>query len=240
MFHAGRSGSTVLADLLGQHPKVFWDGEVYTHHVMKWGVSRRDRSDEATRLIRRRMNCSPRPLYGFEVKYFHVKCSGVPFGKYVEQLRRLGLEHFIVLDRRNHLRQLVSSLIGEKSSRYHQRSGERAVLTRIVLDVNEIKLEPHTKAMPLIEHLKGYEEDVCMLEDLLHQHNVLRLTYETDVLKDPLVGYRRICNFVNIDCIEYPIRYGKTNPFYLEDIILNYEEVKNTLGGSPFEWMLDD
>ncbi len=29
MFHVGRSGSTVLGDLLDQHPDIFWDSEIY-------------------------------------------------------------------------------------------------------------------------------------------------------------------------------------------------------------------
>ena len=29
MFHAGRSGSTVLGDLLNQNPQIFWDSEIF-------------------------------------------------------------------------------------------------------------------------------------------------------------------------------------------------------------------
>jgi len=29
MFHIGRSGSSVLADMLNQYPNVHWDGEIY-------------------------------------------------------------------------------------------------------------------------------------------------------------------------------------------------------------------
>ena len=34
MFHIGRSGSTVVANLLNNHPKILWDGEIY-HKLIK-------------------------------------------------------------------------------------------------------------------------------------------------------------------------------------------------------------
>jgi hypothetical protein len=44
MFHAGRSGSTVLGDLLGQHPRVFWDSEIFQTSSERW-LSRQMRQD---------------------------------------------------------------------------------------------------------------------------------------------------------------------------------------------------
>lgn len=35
MLHVGRSGSTVLGDLLGQRPEIMWDREVLLHHRIK-------------------------------------------------------------------------------------------------------------------------------------------------------------------------------------------------------------
>lgn len=36
MFHIGRSGSTVLGDLLDQHSSVYWDGEIYQSFYRAW------------------------------------------------------------------------------------------------------------------------------------------------------------------------------------------------------------
>lgn len=64
------------------------------------------------------------------------------------------------------------------------------------------------------------------------------MTYEDDISKDPLVGYKRICQFLGAGLEKVSIRFGKTNPFKLSDIIINFEEVERILRGSPFEWML--
>jgi hypothetical protein len=67
----------------------------------------------------------------------------------------------------------------------------------------------------------------------------LTLTYEDDIESDPMIGYRKMCDFLNIVPEPMTVRFKKRNPFPLERIILNFEDVEAALRGSRFEWMLE-
>lgn len=102
MFHIGRSGSTVLGDLLRQHPQVFWDSEIYQRLL-------RDRDKNGTlypssaspgdapEYLRARMPRAGKRFYGFEVKFFHLRRLNVQLSHYVGSLRCLGFTHFVIL-----------------------------------------------------------------------------------------------------------------------------------------------
>ena len=63
MFHMGRCGSTVLAKMLEQHPRIFWDGEIYER------VSPRLYHRLGPRgFLRFKQMRAGRRFYGFEVK----------------------------------------------------------------------------------------------------------------------------------------------------------------------------
>jgi hypothetical protein len=241
MFHIGRSGSTVLADLLNQHQKVYWNGEIYAKTFEHWerkgfviGVD--PLPVDFTRLLRKKMIGAGEKIYGFEVKFFHLKLINVELTDYIESLHEFGFNHFIVLKRKNYLRKIVSSVIAHQKSQFHQSYHEKANLTRIKLDVDNIQIDFETK--PLLAYLQNYHEKFCLLEQLLEGRNSLQLTYEDDIASDPLVSYKRVCDFLQVSYKDVLIRYGKTNPFELSEIIINFEEVERRLCGTSFEWML--
>jgi hypothetical protein len=69
MFHIGRCGSTVPAEMLKQHPLVHWDSEIYEPHgelFYQYGI-RADASDPIG-FLRKRGAGAAKPHYGFEVK----------------------------------------------------------------------------------------------------------------------------------------------------------------------------
>ena len=241
MFHVGRSGSTVFADLLGQHPGIFWDAEIYEGIFQEWeqsgieiGTSELSVVDPVE-YVRQRMRLAGSKFYGFEVKFFHLRILNTELADYVKSLPDLGFTHYIVLERKNYLRKIVSSVIAHQISRWHQADRESAV-SSIVLDVDNVQIDRDAK--PLMAYLQDYSEKFRALERLLDGQRVLRLTYEDDVSGDPLVGYQRACNFLGIDPHEVSVRLGKTNPFKLTEIIANLDQVEQTLSGTRYEWML--
>ncbi|NEQ34055.1 MAG: hypothetical protein F6K04_24205 [Leptolyngbya sp. SIO4C5] len=70
MLHYGRCGSTVLGDLLGQHPDIFWDSEVFERlYTQQLWESRWLK--EPLSLLRLRVGLAwltRRQCYGFETK----------------------------------------------------------------------------------------------------------------------------------------------------------------------------
>jgi len=234
MFHTLRSGSTVLSDLLKQHPKIFWDGEINAAYTVKWlnkqVANGTHNLAEAIRRLQKRMFYVPENgFYGFEITSFDLWIGRITLSDYVEHIHNLGIDYFIILKRKNFLKKKVSMLITKKTGQTHLLSSEEVRLTQIALDTKN-----------LLKSLQQHHDYFSTLEELLKNSRVLLLTYEDDISHDPLLGYRRVCNFLDIEYVEFPIQRKKTNPYGLSQVILNFEEVKHTLSGTPFEWMLYD
>lgn len=231
MFHIGRSGSRVLANLLGQHPRLFWDGEIYEPNHRLWTGE-----GDAIRLLRRRMSLAGRRIYGFEMKFFHARLVGMDFEDFFARLDDLGFTRFVVLRRRNTLRKVVSSVILHEKRGAHLRAGREAVLHRVRIDVDDVRIDRDGK--PLLAYLEDYERSFERLDQLLAGRDALRLSYEDDLSADPREGYRKVCAYLGVEPRAAEIAYGKTNPFRLEEIVVNLDEVSQALRGTRFEWMV--
>jgi len=243
MFHIGRSGSTVLSDLLNQHRKLFWDGEIYRKIITKWEkygdvTVAKGISEDPVEFLQKRMNRAGQKFYGFEVKFFHLKLTKTNLSDYINHLHSLEFSHYIILERKNYLRKIVSSIIARERSQSHQTADEKPLLHQIEIDVSNVEIDRDAK--PMIEYLIDYQECFRLLNKLLTGKRVLKLTYEDDILSDPLKGYNLVCNFINIRPQNVSVRFGKTNPFKLHEMIYNIGEVERSLSGTPFEWMLND
>jgi hypothetical protein len=232
MFHVGRSGSRVLASLLDQHPRVFWDGELYEPSHRIWRPGR-----DPMALLDRRMRLAGRRWYGFEMKFFHARLVDRPFPAMLQALFERGFDRFIVLRRRNTLRKVVSSVRLHTERRSHRGPGE-AELRRLRIDVDDLRIDRDRK--PLLDYLEDYERQFARLDEALQGRPVLRLTYEEDIAEDPTRAYRRCCEFLGIEPRPAEVAFGRTNPFPLREILTNADEVAEALRGSPFEWMIDE
>jgi len=73
MFHSGRSGSRVIGDLLDQHPRIYWDREVY--HPVTRG---RALGAEPMRFLSKRMRRAGECYYGCEIKPVHIHLLRLP------------------------------------------------------------------------------------------------------------------------------------------------------------------
>ena len=245
MFHIGRCGSTVVGQLLKQHRRIYWASELYTPIFLEW--QRKNAGTEtvgempadAIDILRRNMRLALHRFYGFEVKPFHFPLIGYSPESFVHHLEALGFSHFILLDRKNRLRKIVSSVIAhQEGAQYHIRRNAKVRKTRAYIDVEELRIDFDTK--PLLDYLCDYDEQIRTLEGLLKGRKCLKITYEEDVQKDPRVAYSRICDFLGLDPSDTPVRLSRTNPFPVREMIENVEEVEEVLHGTPYEWMLSD
>ncbi len=236
MFHIGRCGSTVLGDLLGQHPLLKWDGEVYEPKSVVWSryATAADAADPLG-FLARRVAAAGKPRYGFEIKFYQARMVNLPLETLVPRLDAMGFTHFIILRRRNFLRKVVSSIVAHASSRWHVPAGSVATLQRVVVPVDGVRID-HTVA-PLLDLLRGYDADLRRIESLLAGRPVLKIEYEEHLEHDPSVGYRAVCGFLGIEAPPAAVRLGRTTPFSLREVIENFDEVAAALRGTEFEWM---
>ena len=244
MFHLGRCGSSVLASLLQQHRCIVWDGELYTPIFAEWvkkngGVETvGEMPEDAVKKLRWRMCRAFHRFYGFELKPFHFRLIGYPVELFTHQLDCLGFTHFVILDRKNRLRKILSSLIAHKRKRYHQFSGTRAELSRIKVNTDDVRID--FEAKPLLDYLSDYDKQFETLHKLLQGRKLLKLTYEQDIQQKPKKAFLRICDFLGLQPCEVSIQFRRTNPFPVRDMLINFGEVESLLRGTRYGWMLYD
>lgn len=178
--------------------------------------------------------------FGFETQPTQVEYMGIALPEYVEQLERLGFGHFIVLERKNHLRRIVSMIVARNTTQWHRKPGQSSPLVRVELDVDQLLLNRgrDTERRSLVSHLQREHESMCALKEILGTRRLLCLIYEDDIVGHPEIAFRRVCEFAGIDYHQTTVRFGKTNPFDLSDVLTNFSQVERALHGTAFEWML--
>jgi hypothetical protein len=241
MFHTGRCGSTVLANLISQNPMIFWDGEVYEKacrsRILKW-----HQTADIIQWANLRSYFAGR-FYGFEIKlntdghgnYRQIKSD---LSQFIKQLLDADFKNFIVLSRRNYLRQIVSGAVGYQTQKWQQPSHEKPLLTKLELDIDNVPYGYDKK--PLLSRFAEFDTTYRLLDDVLGHQKVLRLYYEADILSDPVKGYHHVCDYLNLDRHDVTVKLGRMNPYRLSEIIANLSEIEKKISGTEYEWMLVD
>ena len=245
MFHLGRSGSTVLAELLKQHSRIFWGSELYNRIFLQWERKNdgkevvEELTEDPVLYLQNDMKRAYHRYYGFEIKPFHFKLIGHTPGSYLNVLEQNKFEHFIILNRKNRMRKIISSTIAHSDkSRYHIKSNEKSSIKKIHIDVNHVQIDFDNK--PLIDYLTDYDEQMALLDQLLEGKKVLHLTYEDHIQENPRIAYEKSCEFLGLKPQPVEIRLSRTNPFPVREMIENIEEVERVLKGTPYMWMLEE
>ena len=242
MFHVGRSGSTVLGNMLDKHPKIYWDAEcLHTEHKHS---PESIKGDKLTVWLKRQMWMAGSGYYGFEVKPLadqHLSFIDKDLSALLCDLEAVGFGYYILLKRKNSLRRMVSQYIGAKSGVRHIATDQELVKNKVRIDVNNVSFGDKYMPRPLISCLRDIDEVFLYLEKKLPVERTLLLTYEEDIEKNgPSIAYEKVCKFLSIAALEVSPDLRKTNPFALSELIENYEEVCDHLSGSEYEWMLYD
>jgi hypothetical protein len=241
MFHVGRSGSTIVADLLARTSGVVWDGELFERFARTGrapsGVSTYARIDLLA-LVRDRLGTFGDAAYGIEVKFFHLREAGVhDLSAFLDGADALGFGAFVALERRNLLRKVISSAVAHATGTYHLARTAVPTFQRVALDPERVAIDG--RVAPLVDHLEGYERDFEQLRAGLGPRRALWLTYEDDVAPDPRRAYERICAFVGLEPAQVTVRLRRTTPFATRHVLANFAEVREALSATRFAWMLD-
>ncbi len=244
MFHFGRCGSTVVGNLLGQHPALRWDGEVFEKAFT--GNMRMGRLllGYPALLLRLRMWRWWRLGYGFETKLhpaYHLNNDvlDMSISRYVDLLRRAGFDRFVVLERQNYLRQQLSEELGRERGRvWHQKVGTEPVLQSVSLPVDNLRVGGFR--LSLLESFESRDEVYTEIRRELQDDATLWLTYENEILRKPEAAYDAVCRFIGLEPASVHVRFTRTNPFPLREMILNWDEVAEVVRGTRYEWMLEE
>ena len=233
-----------MSNLLNNHPMVFWDGEIYEKLIkdlnikdIKSDFKSKIKKFNDIKFISDLSKDAGHKYYGFEVKFFHMHVFGAEIETYVDNLANNGIENLIVLKRENYLKKVVSSIISHKTKMFSIfLKMIKTSINTIHVDINNVGIDLEHK--PLLEFLNSYDESFGRLENALSNHNCLWLTYEEHVQANPMIGYKAICEYLGLEYLKSEIKLSRTNPYSLQDMITNYDEVANLLNNTKYEWML--
>lgn len=195
--------------------------------------------DAKNYMLREFRKASHRVFFGCEVKPYHMSLTGHTAESFINMAKSVGFTHFVILDRKNRLRKIVSSVIAHRNTElFHFYGKKQAKLEKVEIDTEDVKIDFASK--PLIKYLEDFDQQIQDIHSVLAGSNVLNISYEEDIEGDPHIAYNRICDFLNIDRQQVSVKLSRTNPFPVADMIENIDEVRSALQDTRYEWMLKD
>ena len=218
----GRSGSTLLAHLLNNHPGIFCDGEIFMRrtygrilfpyfHIVNHSKSAYVRGKSA---------------YGFKMKIyqFFIDQRIRGYGELIHKLNEEGWK-FIHLRRLNVLKQCLSNQVYEAHGFSSTRDSDRLKGIRINVDCDRL-----LKSMRFRIWCNKLEDKA--LRDCPH----LSITYEEDLLDN--ARHQRtadkIFEYLEVPTVSVESNLKKIASDHLADNIINYDEFREIVRNSEF------
>ena len=239
MFHIGRCGSTVLMDLLNQHPKIGSDGEPYNRvakDMDRRGVDPHSSGLDPADHIHRRFGRVGARWYLYSLKFNQVTQFDRELDRYLADIESRGVNRLVVLDRSNLLRKVVSGLRARANGQFQSSDPDAVRPDKVRVDVDAVAMEGETHS--LIGQFERWNREYERFDRLIGDRPVLRLNYEADILDDPRVAYEKVVTHLGLDPHPVDVRLQRLNPFALEDVVENLDDVGRALADTPYAWML--
>lgn len=239
LLHAGRCGSTVLTSYFSADSRFFWEGEAiqfYFRKNQKKG-NRFPFYDNPLGYILNLAKKSPKRLHGVEVKAlenmdFSLKNMPSNFEDFRDWALKNGFK-VILLYRENVLRQVISVLVAYQFNLWHVNKNKNKTLNeekKIKINVNKV-LEAHSYS--LLEYLDLYSQFNAFCKEQSHSQ-VLVLNFETDILDDPSLGYKKSMNYLGLSDLHVETSHKRVNPESISQLVENFDELKEYLKGTPY------
>lgn len=246
IFHFGRTGSTVLAAGLGQHPDAVSLGEIFTIAMERGGKRFDGVEDYLSEVLNHHLiDASRHKVVFFELKNLNVrsKLSSISLEPLLVAMQEVFGPHIVILRRRNTLKRIVSNLKAAHSKVYHLKAGESGsrLANKFVMPVEKLfdfSTRVHAEDLVgLVRKAVTVEQAVCQsVKSIFPQ--ALEIWYETDIEVNPSLGIEKVfdyCELPKFSKIE--LSFKKTSSGLANDIE-NYDQVKDLISESEYAWML--
>lgn len=224
IFCHGRSGSTLLLNLLNSHPDINCDGEILSRKVFSPSL-----------LIKCRSLISPKEVYGFKLLSYQlrdVQKIDDPKG-FLRNLNSKGYK-IIFLRRSNMLRLVLSVMYAEFRNEWHHLQSEGRVehKKKMIVDVTE-----------MLKRLRESDETYSFESELMNGLPHIPISYEHDLenSKTHAATIKKIADFLGVPhSLPSDPSIVKITPKSLEGFIDNVDEIRQSLMGTKFEKYLED
>jgi LPS sulfotransferase NodH len=244
MFHFGRVGSTVVGELLNQNPDIKWDNELFQ---ILYSNNRKlidtKFENDWLKILLNRYSRTKQKVYGFETKAIQEAHLGkdflnIDFSLYLDELTKYGMSKFIILKRKNILKQLWSIERAIQNKKLHYHIGEEKIKTKLHFDPNNAIYGNYKGDIVSIFETLENQYEVIENELKSRKLDYLVLNYEDHIEKNPIDAYTKICDFINVSKSDVDVKQFKIGKSSLLDEISNPEDIINHLKDTPYAWML--
>lgn len=219
IYGQGRSGSSVLLDLIGSHPDVHCESEIFNRKVaarLLW----------PGRYLRARADLSKRSVYGCKMKIYQMTDDqGIEDPRqFMQDLHSEGWK-IIHLVREDLFRKALSLVVAETRGQFLDRRSDGG-------GVDSIAIDPVRLVQAMRERRSADEEELAALEGIPH----VRVTYETDLLEaaNHQAVSDRVLEFLALESARVETRYVRTSRGQVSDYVSNYPEVREFLSQTEF------
>ena len=221
IFGQGRTGSTLLVELLHSNPNICSDGEILNHWI-----------NFPHNTVKRQLLSCNRPVYGFKLLSYHldvVLCYEHP-ERMLDWLASEGFK-MVYLKRENILLHALSQ-INARERGFHQREGHKGATGK--KPGIEVKKKDLFWWIERMESRDEYEKRVLVGRDYLP------LIYERDLERSEqwFKTIDSICEFLEIDTFAPSSSLRKVTPSSLNELVLNYDELRQWLKGTQYHELL--
>lgn len=224
IFAQGRSGSTVLVDLMNSHPEIFTFGEIMQHNVVR-------NLRNPLRYAEGVCSLSKRPTTGFKVKVHQIeKIQGHDPREVLHDFHRQGWK-IVYLQRTNLLRHAISDVRTEKTGEYHnvkgaEVGGKSATRRRIRVELPELMSAIHFREECL-------QKEARALEGLPH----LKIEYEKDLLGPDAqrASLNRVFEFLGLAPHDAETAFRKVTSRNIDDDVENFAELEGELRRTGYD-----
>lgn len=219
----GRTGSTLLLDLLRCHPLIHCDGEILSHRILV--TSPQD-------LLRGRAAIFASRVYGFKLRPAHYQTQRICEPRaFLAALLEEGWR-FVHLTRRNVLRVALSRLALAQTRIVHRKLGDEP------LDAAYVRVDSDH----LFSLLEEVEREMHVERKLVASLPHLALTYEDDLLhancRQPALD--RVFDFLDLPSAPVSTQYLRLTTDRLSDFVRNHDRLADMLAGTAYARYLSD
>ena len=216
IFGQGRTGSTLLVELLNQIEGIYCDEELLNKRLFPIPI----KIPFPYLYVKGRSKMKKKRVYGFKVKIFQLEeHQFLDPSTFIKKMNKAGYR-IIYLYRRNLKEQVLSNLLALHNSKFHVANDENYTFRPFKLDIDDYKRRK-TRRKEALERERS----------ILVNYDHLKLCYEEDLLHEKMHKncIDKICSFLSIDSNPVIAPLKKSNIFKEEEIIENYLEVKDYL-----------
>lgn len=207
-----RTGSNLLISLLNSNPNIRAYGEKFNRLKKK----------NCNLIYKEIFPMKSYKAIGFKIFYQHpIDSEDKTIWDLIKRNKNIKIVH---LQRKNILRIHISRLIAGKTKRWSSiKEGEIEVDTKkIFIDFEK-----------LIDDVNNTKNWVNNLNNEFENNRIINIYYE-DLVKNKNETIKDICKFLGVPHYKSSSKLKKQNPEKIEDLIINYNEIKEKLENTQF------